>query len=102
MSIADPAQIEKNRTESQWGGAQREGRFATREAVNCLLIHPRSRRDTGPWLAKKTAVLFASGAVAFNALAVRRWGRTSGVECFDFLSEQGCHELLECALFSAQ
>lgn len=102
MSIPDPAQIEKNRTESQWGGAQRDGCFEAREAEDCLLIHPRSRRDTGPWLAKKIAVLFVPGAVAFNAMVVLRWGRTSGVECFDFLSEQGCHELLECALFPAQ
>jgi hypothetical protein len=101
VSIVGPAKIEKNRTKFQWGGAQREGCFATSEAEESLLINPRARRDTGPWPVKKIAVLFATGAVVFNAMAVVRWGRASGVGCFDFLSELGCPELLLCALFPA-
>jgi hypothetical protein len=102
VSIADPAQFEKNRTKFQRGRAQREGCFEAREAEDCLLICPRTRRDTGPWLSKIIAVLCVPGAVAFNAMVVLRWGRTSGVECFGFLSEQGCPELSLCALFPAQ
>jgi len=101
VSIPDPAQIEKICTKYHWGGAQRDGCFATREAEDCLLIHPRSWRDTVLWLNKKIAVLFAPGVVAFNALAVLRWGRASGVDCFGFLSGQECPGLLLCALFHA-